>query len=227
MQYRRVIVFGAHPDDEIHMASAMAKMASLGTCVVVVIMTNGSEGYPRPEWKDEIVAMRAREMEACRQVLGIDRYINLGVPDMALTNTKEMLQQVMRVIRDIKPEAIFTHGEDDQHRDHLATHALTLEASWHAGQPVSADLGASWHPPHLYYYKNTRLAGPTVEYDVTDFAHKLPEALATQVSQHALFNRTRESFLEEAAKLKVNPPHTVHRFILHPWVTLPDFPPLS
>jgi LmbE family N-acetylglucosaminyl deacetylase len=227
MNYRSIIVFGAHPDDELRMAAAMAKMAASGTRVVAVIFTDGSEGFPRPELKDTIVATRARESEDCRQVLGIDRYVNLGAPDMGLVNSKEMLKKVIKVVRDIRPDAIFTHGELDRHRDHLATHQLTLEAWWHAGEPVAADLGPSWRTPHVYYYKNTQLEGPVVEYDVTDYAHKLTEALATQVSQHTLFNRTRESYLDEAARIKANPPRTIQRFILHPWTVLRQFPPLG
>ncbi len=227
MNYERVIVFGAHPDDEIRMAPAMARMAAEGTEVTAVILTDGSEGYPLPEMKDTIVETRARETEACRKVLGIHRYVNLGAPDMGLENTKSMLRKVIRVIREVRPQAVFTHGEKDRHRDHLTTHTLTLEAWWHAGEPVATELGPPWRTPHLYYYKNTALEGPVVEYDVTGYAHKLPEALATQVSQHTLFRRTREDFLAEAARIQTNPPRTVHRFILHPWTALKDFPPLA
>lgn len=227
MDYDRVLVFGAHPDDEIRMAPAMARMAAEGVQVVAVIFTDGSEGYPRPEMRDTIVETRARETEACRRVLGIDRYINLGAPDMGLENTKTMLKNVIRVIREVRPQAVFTHGEKDRHRDHLTTHTLSLEAWWHAGEPVAAELGPSWRTPHLYYYKNTALEGPVVEYDVTEYAHKLPEALATQVSQHTLFRRTREDFLAEAERIKANPPRTVHRFILHAWSVLKEFPEIS
>lgn len=227
MNYERIIVFGAHPDDELRMAPAMARMAAEGTQVVAVIFTDGCEGYPRPEMKDEIVALRAKESEAAQQVLGVDRYVNLDAPDMGLVNSKEMLKKVIKVIREVRPEAIFTHGEKDRHRDHLATHTITLEAFWHAGEPVSAELGPPWKTPHLYYYKNTSAEGPVVEYDASEYAYKLPEALATQVSQHTLFRRSKESFLEDAARLKANPPRTVMRFILHPWTVLKEFPPIS
>jgi len=227
MNYERVIVFGAHPDDEIRMAPAMARMAAEGVEVTVVIFTDGSEGYPRPEWRDRIVQMRAEESEACRQVLGIHRYINLGIPDMALQNTKETLLRVVGIIREVRPQAIFTHGEKDRHRDHLAANALTVEAFWHAGEPVAAELGPPWSTPHLYYYKNTALDGPVVEYDVTPYAWALPAALATQESQHTLFGRSKESFLAEAERLKANPPRTVHRFVMHPWTVLREFPPVT
>ena len=48
MTYRRVLVFGAHPDDETTMAGTMARLAFGGTKVYVAILTDGREGYPKP-----------------------------------------------------------------------------------------------------------------------------------------------------------------------------------
>ena len=224
MGYRRIVVFGAHPDDELRMAAAIAKFSAEGTEVTVVIFTDGCEGFPSLDMKETIVATRARESEAVQKVLGVHRYVNLGAPDMGLVNDKETLKKVIQVIREVRPEALFTHGEHERHRDHIATHELTIEAAWHAGEPVSADLGESWKTPHIYYYKNTSLEGPAVEIDVTEYAHVVPLAYATQVSQHVLFRRTREDYLAEAERLKASPPKTMARFILHPWTVLRAFP---
>lgn len=224
MQYESIIVFGAHPDDELRMAAPIAKMSASGTKVTVVIFTDGCEGYPRLDMKDTIVATRARESDEVQKLLGVHRYVNIGAPDMGLVNSKENLHKVIRAIREARPQAIFTHGENERHRDHIATHELSLEAVWHAGEPVSAELGPSWKTSHLYYYKNTAMTGPVVQYDATDFAHVVPLAYATQVSQHTLFQRTRAEYLADAERVKANPPRTVHRFILHPWSVLSTFP---
>ena len=226
MQYQRITVVGAHPDDELRMAAPIAGMSAEGTEVTVVICTDGCEGYPRLEMKDSIVETRAAECHAAQEVLGVQRYINLGAPDMGLVNSKENLHKMIAAIREVRPEALFTHGEKDRHRDHLATHAISLEAAWHAGEPVSAELGEPWKIPHIYYYKNTALEGPVIEYDASAYAHVVPLAYATQVSQHTLFRKTREEYLAEAERVKANPPKTVHRFILHPWTVLRQFPPL-
>ncbi|HJN14204.1 MAG TPA: hypothetical protein QGH10_01875, partial [Armatimonadota bacterium] len=122
--------------------------------------------------------------------------------DMALVNDKDTFLDTIEVIRDVKPDAIFTHGPFDNHRDHLNTHAISVEARWQAGQPVAARLGEPWRTPHLYYYKAVNDPLPRIEWDVTGYAHKRAEALATQDSQHVLFGRTKESFLEEAARIK-------------------------
>jgi LmbE family N-acetylglucosaminyl deacetylase len=226
MNYRRVLVFGAHPDDEMTMANAMAKLASEGVEVYVCTPTDGCEGYATPGERDTIVQTRRAEAEAADRVMGVTRRYMLGIPDMDLMNCKENVLRFIEVIREVRPDAIFTHGPDETHRDHMATRDLSLEAAWQAGEPVAARLGEPWVTPYVFYYKNViRSIVPRVVYDTTGFGHIRAEALATQVSQHTLFRRTAEDLLAEAKRLKEeNAPcsHTFHmpeRFVLH---GLPD-----
>jgi LmbE family N-acetylglucosaminyl deacetylase len=150
------------------------------------------------------------------------------IPDMGLTNDKETLQKCIKVIREERPEAVFTHGPVDRHRDHLNTHFITVESRWHAGQPVAAELGEPWYPPHLYYYKGvTGNELPTVVIDVTETAEKGAEARATQVSQHTLFGRTKEQFLAEAESIRKSRPRRSERFWITGRVALNDFLPIS
>ena len=204
MNYKRVLVFGAHPDDELAMAPLMALLASEGVHVTVCIPTDGSEGYPRPEWKDTIVVMRAQEMAEADKVVGISERILLGFPDMGLTNDKKTFKRFIKVVRDVRPDVVFTHGPHDSHRDHLATHALSKEATWQAGQPVSAELGEPWRTPYLIYYKGVQDREPDIRVDVTEFAHIRPLSVATQVSQHTLWGKTREDFERLAEEVRAS-----------------------
>ena len=225
MDYERVLVFGAHPDDEITMANAIAKMADRGVEVTVAIYTDGCEGYPDPSMADKIVEMRAAEQAECDKVLGIARRVRFGRPDMALVNDKQTFLDTIEVIRDVGPDAIFTHGPYDNHRDHLNTHAISVEARWQAGQPVAARLGEPWRTPHLYYYKAVIDPLPRIDWDVTGYAHKRPEALATQVSQHTLFGRTREDFLAEAKRIQEARPKSSVTFWVAEKERWKEFPP--
>ena len=226
MNYHRVLVFGAHPDDELTMANAMAKLAFEGVEVYICTPTDGCEGYATPGERDTIVQTRRAEAAAADEIMGITRRYMLGIPDMDLENRKENLLRFIEVIREVRPDAIFTHGTDENHRDHNATRELSLEAAWQAGEPVAARLGEPWVTPYVYYYKNViRFILPRIIYDTTGFSHVRAETLATQVSQHTLFGTTTEEFLAEAARLKdENAPcsHTFYmpeRFVLR---GLPD-----
>ena len=227
MDYERILVFGAHPDDEFSMAGTMAKLADQGVEVYVATMTNGNEGYPRPEWRDTIVEMRRGEAAEADKVLGVTRRWILDVEDMGLTADKATVKECIRIVREVRPHAVFTHGPHDRHRDHLATHVVAVQATWHAGEPVAAELGAPWRTPHVYYYKGCNLPLPTVVFDTTGYAHKGAEARATQVSQHTLFRRTKDDFLAEAERLQRERPAAAERFWIVDTNMLPDFLPLK
>jgi len=226
MNYKRIMVFGAHPDDEQAMAATMAKMAALGVEVTVAIMTDGCEGYPRPEMKGAIVEMRRHEQVECDKVLGIARRINFDRPDLALVNDKQTLLEVVAAIRQVRPEAIFTHGPEEWHRDHANTHALTIEAAWHAGEPVVAEFGEPWSTPHLWYYKGIGGRRPDVLHDVTGYAHFRPLSRATQESQHTLFGKNKEQWLAEAEALRQANPPAQDQFWLSGRTALRDLPDL-
>src|SRR3712207_6290101 len=116
------MVFAAHADDEITMAGTIARFAAEGARVVVVQMSDGCEGYPQPEMRDAIVALRREEAVACDQVLGIARRVMLLRPDMGLRHDKETLQECIKAIREERPQAVFTHGPADRHGDHRSTY---------------------------------------------------------------------------------------------------------
>lgn len=225
MDYERILVFGAHPDDELVMAATMAKLSAGGVEVHVGILTDGSEGYPDPSLKEKIVEIRRAEQAACDRVLGVARRHNLNAPDQGLVNSKDNFRWLVRLIREVRPDAIFTHGPHDRHRDHLATNVLTVEARWQAGQPVNSDLGPPHRTQHLYFHKAVTGGLPEITFDVTGFRHKKFEALATQASQMEVFGRTVEDLLEEAAE-DVRSPRGAHdRFWIAPDNRLQGFLP--
>ncbi|MGI5816775.1 MAG: PIG-L deacetylase family protein [Armatimonadota bacterium] len=202
MDYSRVLVFGAHPDDELTMAPTMAMLAEQGVEVYICISTNGSEGYPRPEWKDEIVQMRAREMADADAIIGTTERIAIGADDMGLANDKATFREFIHVVRQVRPEVVFTHGPHDMHRDHLNTHAISREAVWQAGNPVSAELGEVWKVRYLLYYKGVQDRQPDVVLDVSDYAHIRPLTQATQRTQLTLWSTTVEQLEAEAERLR-------------------------
>jgi len=202
MDYNRILVFGAHPDDELTMAPTMAMLAEQGVEVYICISTNGSEGYPKPEWKNEIVQMRAQEMAEADEIIGTTERIFIGADDMGLTNDKQTFKEFIRVVRQVRPEVVFTHGPHDMHRDHLNTHAISREAVWQAGNPVSTDLGEPWTPRYLMYYKGVQDRRPDVVLDVRKWAHVRPLTQATQRTQLTLWNTTIEELEAQAERLR-------------------------
>jgi LmbE family N-acetylglucosaminyl deacetylase len=229
MDYRRILVFGAHPDDEITMAPTIAKLSHSGAEVYVATMTDGSEGFPDPQWRDRIVQMRAAEMDECDRVLGVKRRFRLNYPDMGLVHHKQVFKDCIRAVRQARPDAVFTHGPAGINPDHVATNQITVPAVWQAGQPVSADLGEPWLVRQIFYYKEVessrRAIGPSVIFDVAGFEHFRALAQATQVSQHTLFGRTREELEAQAEHIKKANRRAAETFWMSERFALTDFPP--
>ncbi len=223
----RLLVFAAHSDDELSMAGTIARAVARGATVGMATLTDGGEGYPSPALRATIKALRRREARACDRVLGVREHFFLDQPDMGLAPSKPLLHALIRIVRRFRPDAVFTHGPMDVHNDHRAAHRVTLDACWHAGQPVAAALGPRWRVPVLYYYKGVGPGMddlPSVVIDVANFQHKRLEALATQGSQMTLFRTTPAALRRQARALKLQPQPARETFWLAPANRFDQFP---
>jgi LmbE family N-acetylglucosaminyl deacetylase len=185
--WRRVLVFGAHIDDEIlGPGGTIARLSKAGSEVFVVTFTGGTKdtGYARIDLKDKIADMRRAEAGAADAVLGIKERIFLGRPTQGVVNDVATYQECVRLIRQIKPDVIFSHWYEDKHRDHRAVAEITDEARWKAWDHVLADLGAPYYTPEFYFYELLELfPHPTILVDITDTLETKVAAMQTMTSQ--------------------------------------------
>jgi N-acetylglucosamine malate deacetylase 1 len=185
--WRRVLVFGAHVDDEIiGPGGTIARLNDMGAEVFVVTFTGGAKdtGYSRADLKDKIADMRRAEAAAADAILGIKERIFLGRPSQGVINDTATYQECVRLIRQIKPDVIFSHWYEDKHRDHRAVAEITDEARWKAWDHVLADLGAPYYTPEFYFYEILELfPHPSVLVDITDTINTKIEAMEAMTSQ--------------------------------------------
>lgn len=184
-EWKSILVFGAHPDDEIiGVGGTIAKLSRMGKDVYVVTFTAGETGYARPEEKDSIASIRLKEAQACDKILGIKERIVLGRPTQGVVNDRETYQECVRLIRKYKPDVIFTHWNKDKHRDHRAVAEVTEEAWWKAQENVLADMGTPWRVKELYFYEiNELFTFPSLLIDISDTLEFKLKAMETQSSQ--------------------------------------------
>jgi N-acetylglucosamine malate deacetylase 1 len=117
---RRVLVFAAHPDDEVlGMGGTLAIHTDRGDEVRVVVVTDGSSTqYPGD------TELRIRKEEEALQAaaeLGVRDYVHLDLPDMRLDTLPhvEVNAVVEQQVRDVEPEIVYT-VQPDVNRDHRA-----------------------------------------------------------------------------------------------------------
>lgn len=142
-----VMVIGPHPDDAEGGAGAtIARFVAKGSKVVLVVCTNGDKGSQDPEMTSPRLAeIREREQKEAAQVLGV-QLIMLGFPDQGLYETDEFREKIVRVIRQHKPEIVFTMDPNRpyiNHPDHRACGRVTLDAVY----PIARDTLP--YPQHL------------------------------------------------------------------------------
>lgn len=116
----RVLVFAAHPDDEVlGMGGTIAVHADRGDSVRIVCVTDGSSTqYPGDV---ELRAQKEGEARAAAAELGVSDYVHLDLPDMRLDTLPhvEINRVVEEHVRDFAPACVYT-AQPDVNLDHRA-----------------------------------------------------------------------------------------------------------
>lgn len=125
-----VLVFAAHPDDEVIGAGAMlAWHARRGHAVTVVHATDGAKGDPAAR-ENDICAVRRREGQEALSRLGIGAPEHWDLPDGELPDRLADLTQRMRArIAAVRPKTLYSFWFGEAHRDHRAVAAATAAAA--------------------------------------------------------------------------------------------------
>jgi LmbE family N-acetylglucosaminyl deacetylase len=146
---RTLLAVFAHPDDEsIACGGLLALCAERGARVTLVCATHGEDAASKTHDRAALFDVRARELQAAADRLGLAEVVLLDYPDGELKWLEDDRAGALRAaiqdaITRIRPEAVVTFGDDGLywHPDHIAIHELTTEAV--------ASLGAD--APALYY----------------------------------------------------------------------------
>lgn len=166
----------AHPDDEASKGAAtVAKYAAEGIRTVLVTCTGGEAGdilnpaADTPEARENLPAVRRRELDAAVEVIGYSKlhllgYHDSGMPDsehndrpdnFANVDFDEAVGRLVEIIRAERPQVVMTYPEDQSrypHPDHIRVHDVSVAAFDAAGDPDRyPDVGEPWQPLKLYY----------------------------------------------------------------------------
>lgn len=181
----RVLVFGAHPDDEIiGPGGTIARLSEEGAKVTVVTFTAGETAYTTPDMKGKMAEARMAEAKKCDAILGIDERIVLGHPCQGVTNDTDTYQRCVGIIRDKRPDLILSHHPEDKHRDHRTVAEIVDEVRWKATERVLSDLGEPWYCSYMLYYEVLELFQyPSFVVDITDQYRKKVDAMKSQATQ--------------------------------------------
>jgi bacillithiol biosynthesis deacetylase BshB1 len=176
-----LLVFGPHPDDiEIGFGGSVALHAALGLRVALCDLTRGelgSNGTP-----DE----REAEAEAARAVLGADWRTNLRWPDGGITGTDQQIEEVVRLVRTVRPRTVALPYWNDRHPDHRAASDVLSHAAFKSGlRRFAPELGDAWRPDWVCYYFINDSVAESFGIDVSAHYETKRKALSCHRSQFA------------------------------------------
>jgi len=147
-----VLAVGAHPDDvEILCAGTLALLHGKGWKVEFATMTPGDCGSTTLS-REEISAIRKKEAAASAALLD-GTYHCMECDDVFVSYDRPTLRKVIALIRQVRPEIVFTMSPQDYMVDHEVTSAVVETACFSAGiRNIDTGDEPFLKVPHLYYF---------------------------------------------------------------------------
>ena len=141
---RRALVVAAHPDDPDFGAGGTAALWSNdGWEFYYLVCTDGSKGSSDPTMtRERLVSLRREEQRVAARRLGVRDVFFLDYEDGELAYSRQLVGDVVRYIRLIKPYAVFTHDPESvivrdsfiNHVDHRTTGLAAIDAVYPAAR---------------------------------------------------------------------------------------------
>lgn len=210
----RALIVTAHPDDvDFGAAGTVSSWTAAGIEVTYCVITDGQAGgFDADLDRADMPRIRHSEQRAAAAEVGVSDVRFLGYVDGELTVSRELVRDLVRVIRQVRPQRMLVQSPErnwerlaPSHPDHLAGGEAATQAIYPGAQNPFAfaallndeGLGA-WRVEELWVMEH-----PTCNYalDVTErFAAKMA-ALMCHASQHPDAEQHQKSMAAELASV--------------------------
>lgn len=196
-----ILVFVAHSDDEVlGCGGTIAKYAKKGYDVHTIICSFGESSHPH--LKPEIIRKtRVQEAKRADTILGGNGVQFLGLREGNFLKDIEkgsLFKNLVKRIKELKPERILTHDPHDSHPDHQAVHKIVLRIAKKLPQKTEIYTFHIWT-----IFNRQRTKTPLWYVDVTDEFRQKIRALHAFPSQISMLSYTQaNNFLYVLTYLK-------------------------
>lgn len=168
MQPIDILGIAAHPDDvELSCAGTMLLAKKLGKRTGILDLT-----YAELSTRGTLES-RAKETEEASKILRLDWRGNLGLPDGNIEISKENVNRLVKVIRELRPTILLTPHHSERHPDHEAASELVKQASFFAGlhkietKGNDGSMQEPYRPLLVLHFMQTYTFEPSVIIDVS------------------------------------------------------------
>ena len=173
-----ILVFGAHPDDvELGCAGTILKHIKQGLKVGIIDFTKGELGTRGTS------ETRTEETENATKILGVKMRENMGFKDGFFQNDESHKLELIKKIRQYRPEIVITNAPSDRHPDHGKASDLTIESCFLAGLEKIETGQEVWRPKHIYHYIQFNTILPDFVVDISDEMERKIESIICYKTQ--------------------------------------------
>lgn len=201
-----VLYLAAHPDDEnTRLISYLSNHLNARTAYLSLTRGDGGQNLIGSELREQLGVLRTQELLAARNIDGGKQYFtranDFGYskhPDETLTiwNEKEVLSDVIRIIRQFKPDVIinrFDHrSPGTTHGHHTTSAMLGVEAFDLANKPSAyptqaKELGV-WQPKRIFFNTSWWFYGSKEKFEKADKSNMITADIGVYYPSKGLSN---------------------------------------
>ena len=173
-----ILAFGAHPDDiELACSGTIIKHLKNGLKIGIIDLTRGELGTRGT------VNTRNQETINSTKVLGVQLRENMDFKDGFFENNEENKIELIKKIREYRPEIVLTNAPTDRHPDHGRSSDLTIDACFLSGLEKIETGQDVWRPKHIYHYIQFNTILPDFVVDITEEMDKKLESVLCYKTQ--------------------------------------------
>jgi len=124
----RVLVIAPHPDDEtIGAGGALARHMALGDELFWCVITKGYS----PPWPEATLVQASKQIDQVQRIYGFQKVFRLGFPTVKLNTVPhiDLCTAIQEVLRETKPDVVYTTSRNDVNLDHRVVYDCTLIAA--------------------------------------------------------------------------------------------------
>ena len=173
-----ILAFGAHPDDiELACSGTIIKHLKNGLKIGIIDLTRGELGTRGT------VNTRNQETINSTKVLGVQLRENMDFKDGLFENNEKNKIELIKKIREYRPEIVLTNAPTDRHPDHGRASDLTIDACFLSGLEKIETEQDVWRPKHIYHYIQFNTILPDFVVDITEEIDKKLESVLCYKTQ--------------------------------------------
>lgn len=187
---KKLILFTAHPDDHLCCAGTVMYLKDLGFAATEVVFTGGENSMWIGNFKinkkidkEELKNHRKTEILKASKLIGIEKTIFLGLTDGDVARSPEVLEKLVEIIREERPQISISINPKDSHHDHKQVGKIASESIERASWQNAKELGKTHRIALSLYMEGVLFGRNDILVDISKYLKRKEKVVEVYSSQ--------------------------------------------